>query len=118
MGADKVDVVCLEDFASALGKPAHSSVLINISEKCRVARGGRMQVEIPTVSCQSIMRRNSRSSMLSSPTGTPPTLAKIAFTENTSQKVLLAIVMAVITKRWQVKEVKVNSGARAHIWSM
>lgn len=52
-----------------------------------------------TVSLQSIIRKNSRSSMLSSPTGIPPTLAYRLFVQKASQSALLDTATAVMRKR-------------------
>jgi len=75
-----------------------------------VRRGQRL-----TVSLHSIILKNSRSRTLSSAVAIPPTLAYTLFRQNESQKVLEAIEMDVMTKRWQVSEVIVNRGLRSQI---
>ena len=68
-----------------------------------------------TINRQSIMARNSRSRLLSSVTEMPPTLAYKLFGQNASQRPLLDTVIEVITKRWHVKDERVNKGRLAQI---
>lgn len=82
------------------------------------SRGVELKENVLTVSRQSIIRRNSLSSMLSSLMGMPPTLAYRLLVQKASQRALLDTAMDVMTKRWQVSEDRVNSGILAQIWSM
>ena len=67
------------------------------------------------MSLHSIILKNSRSRTLSSAVEIPPTLAYTLFRQKESQKVLEAMEMDVMTKRWQVREVIVNRGLRSQI---
>ena len=67
------------------------------------------------MSLHSIILKNSRSRTLSSAVAIPPTLAYTLFRQKESQKVLEAMEMDVMTKRWQVSEVIVNRGLRSQI---
>lgn len=81
-----------------------------------IAQGGR-EAKL-TVIVHSIIRRNSRSRVLSSPTDMPPTLAYSALLQNTSHSPLLETVTAAMMNRWHVRDESMKRGTRAQIWSM
>lgn len=80
--------------------------------------GEECERNLLTVSLQSISERNSRSKILSSAIGIPPTLAYVLFEQKVSHRALEETVIEAMTKRWQVREESVNKGTRAQIWSI